>query len=428
MNAPDQQPVLIGVGQAMEPVPDDLRRASSYAGLATLAVERALADCNGMDIRNAIDAVAAVRTFEDSLPGSKRAFDGPRKLPGAVARRLNLHPREMIYDRLGGQSPQQLVTEFATRCHRGETGVALLFGVEVIANIKAARRAGQTLDWSEPASGACHDRGGNEALELIGREALRHQLMAPMQFYGLMETARRAALGMSAEAYARAMGELFAPFSQVAAGNPYAQFPHAFDPVELITPGPDNPPLVTPYTIRLVSKDGVNQAAAVLVTTAGRARELGVPADRWIYLHGHAETEEFPLWERPRLGYSLALEGALHGAMESANTDGAGIAHLDLYSCFPVVVFNARDALGIGPGDPRPLTLTGGLPYFGGPGNNYSMHALAEMCPRLRGSASRGLVTANGGILSKHARRFAGPALRRRRRLRLGAAGLLAAA
>ncbi|MCB1844664.1 MAG: hypothetical protein KDI09_17005, partial [Halioglobus sp.] len=46
---------------------------------------------------------------------------------------------------------------------------------------------------------------------------------------------------------------------------------------------------------------------------------------------------------------------------------------------------------------------TGGLPYFGGPGNNYSMHALAEMAMRLRGGPSRGLVTANGGLLSKHA-------------------------
>jgi acetyl-CoA C-acetyltransferase len=50
-----------------------------------------------------------------------------------------------------------------------------------------------------------------------------------------------------------------------------------------------------------------------------------------------------------------------------------------------------------------PLTMTGGLPFFGGPGNNYAMHALAEMTIELRQSRRRGLITANGGVLSKHA-------------------------
>ena len=51
----------------------------------------------------------------------------------------------------------------------------------------------------------------------------------------------------------------------------------------------------------------------------------------------------------------------------------------------------------------KPLTVTGGLPFFGGPGNNYSMHALAEMAHRLRNGQGNGLITANGGMLSKHA-------------------------
>ena len=50
------------------------------------------------------------------------------------------------------------------------------------------------------------------------------------------------------------------------------------------------------------------------------------------------------------------------------------------------------------------LTLTGGLPYFGGAGNNYSMHALAEAVSQLRdGRGTCALVTSVGGILSKHA-------------------------
>ena len=51
-------------------------------------------------------------------------------------------------------------------------------------------------------------------------------------------------------------------------------------------------------------------------------------------------------------------------------------------------------ALGLGgPGahaedEPRALTATGGLPYHGGPGNNYVMHSICAVCEALRGRAA----------------------------------------
>jgi acetyl-CoA C-acetyltransferase len=46
--------------------------------------------------------------------------------------------------------------------------------------------------------------------------------------------------------------------------------------------------------------------------------------------------------------------------------------------------------------------VTGGLPFFGGPGNNYVTHAIAEIVNRVRAApGSYGLVTANGGPLTK---------------------------
>jgi acetyl-CoA C-acetyltransferase len=79
------------------------------------------------------------------------------------------------------------------------------------------------------------------------------------------------------------------------------------------------------------------------------------------------------------------------------------VTAIDLYSCFPSAVEVACTELGLRENDPRGLTVTGGLPFFGGPGNNYSMHGIAEMVGRLRGKPDEvGLVTANGGYLSKH--------------------------
>ena len=133
------------------------------------------------------------------------------------------------------------------------------------------------------------------------------------------------------------------------------------------------------------------------------ARRLGVPADRWVFLHGHADLRERDLLDRADLSAGPASAMAVRHALAVAGIGADDPATIDLYSCFPAPVFNICDGLGIPPDDPRGLTVTGGLPFFGGAGNNYSMHAIAETVQRARRSPGTfGLVGANGGIMSKY--------------------------
>jgi acetyl-CoA C-acetyltransferase len=80
------------------------------------------------------------------------------------------------------------------------------------------------------------------------------------------------------------------------------------------------------------------------------------------------------------------------------------VTYVDLYSCFPSAVQVAASALGLPADDPcRPLTLTGGLTFGGGPGSNYVTHSLATLVGRLRADPEAiGLVTGNGWFLTKH--------------------------
>jgi acetyl-CoA C-acetyltransferase len=79
------------------------------------------------------------------------------------------------------------------------------------------------------------------------------------------------------------------------------------------------------------------------------------------------------------------------------------VAHFDLYSCFGSSVNFARDALGLVADDPRPLTVTGGLPYHGGPASNYMGHAIAAMAQTLRADPGAfGLVSGVGMHMTKH--------------------------
>jgi len=133
------------------------------------------------------------------------------------------------------------------------------------------------------------------------------------------------------------------------------------------------------------------------------ARKLGVPEENWVYLHGHADLEEQSLLDRPDLGHAPSAVMAVREALAVAGLGIDDLATFDLYSCFPVPVFNICDGVGLATDDPRGLTLTGGLPFFGGAGNNYSMHGVAETIAECRSTPGQfGLVGANGGLLSKY--------------------------
>jgi acetyl-CoA C-acetyltransferase len=152
-----------------------------------------------------------------------------------------------------------------------------------------------------------------------------------------------------------------------------------------------------------VAREKVNQGAAVLLMSVAAARRLGVPADRWVFLHGHADVRERDLMDRADLSASPAAVLAARQALEMAGIGAEDLASIDLYSCFPAPVFNICDGLDLPADDPRGLTLTGGLPFFGGPGNNYSMHAIAETVQQARRAPGcYGFVGANGGVMSKY--------------------------
>ena len=222
--------------------------------------------------------------------------------------------------------------------------------------------------------------------------------------YSIFENARRGRLSLSREAYAREIGALFAPFSEVAAKNPYSTAPVAYSPEELVTVTERNRMIADPYRRLTVARDQVNQSAAVLITSVKVARELDIDESKWVYLHGYAKATEREIMAREDLGSSPAARMACRAALSAAAINVGDLSFMDLYSCFPIPVFNICDGLGISPQDPRGLTVTGGLPYFGGPGNSYSMHAIASIVEKLRAKpGSYGLIGANGGHMSKYA-------------------------
>jgi len=221
----------------------------------------------------------------------------------------------------------------------------------------------------------------------------------------MFENAIAAREGRSRSEHRKAMAELFQPFTAVAAKNPYSQFPVEHSVEFLSTPSKANYEYADPFLKWFIAQDAVNQGAAAIVMSSSKADELGIAENKRVYLHGGGEGTDDFISVRPRLDGSFAMEAAISRALDQAGKTTADMAHFDLYSCFPCAVFSSTQALGVDwKTDKRPLTLTGGLPFFGGPGNNYSLHGIAEMVAKLRGDAGAfGLVLANGGWMTKEA-------------------------
>ncbi|HEV7730652.1 MAG TPA: acetyl-CoA acetyltransferase [Candidatus Binatia bacterium] len=389
----DRTPILVGAGQLTQ---RDAEPASALDPLAmmTLAARRAADDAGaGPALLERLDALAVVNVF--CWPY--------RNLPGALAERIGAHPTDAIYTTVGGNSPQWLVNETAQKIADGRVQLALLAGAEAVRTVLRAQRTNTTLDWTTAPDGKAtvvgDRREGTTAVET------NHGLNMPTQVYPLFENALRAKQGLSIEAHRAALGTLCSRMSAVAAENPYAWFRDARTAAEIATISADNRLIGFPYPKRMNAIIDVDQGAAVLMTSVAQARALGIPESRWVYLWGTGEaTDRWFVSDRVDYVSSPAIREAGRQALGAAAIGIDAVDHLELYSCFPCAVQIGRDMLGVSADDPRPLTVTGGLPYFGGPGNNYSMHGIASMMDRLRAQpGSVGLVTALGWYLTKHA-------------------------
>jgi len=397
----DSTPILIGYGEVTDRT-TPFEAARSPFDLIAEAGRHALADAGAKDLARSIDTVAMVRLFSDSSPRFATKLGTSTNPPKSVANRLGIDAERYIHTSSGGNMPQFLVNAFAEAIANGEIRSALIAGGEALRTQNALEREGCAACWSE-------DPGGQP--EIVGETRRgwndvedRHKLRAAIVIYPLIETAIRGFQRRSIADHLRAMGQLFARFSAVAANNPLATRRDVFSADRLATVDEENRWIGFPYPRLMVSNAYVDQAAALIMTSVGEARRLGVPQAKWVYLHGCADgNDHWYVSDRIDLHCSPAIRWGARKALEMAGKTLVDLEFIDLYSCFPAAVEIGCREIGLAEDDPRGLTITGGLPYFGGPGNNYVTHSIAEMMRRVRAQpGSHGLVSAIGNYVTKH--------------------------
>ena len=384
-----RQPVLVGVGQLVNKATDAREVIEPLEMMATVS-RRAIEDAEIPQRVVDIDSLTVINCIS-------HVYADP---PGQLAARLGMQPSDRVYTSMGGNSPQWRVNETADRIARGDVRLALIAGAEAMHGLQLVRRAGMH-HWGEagtpPTVG--ESRWGNNEVEQ------RHHAQMPTNVYPLFENALRAQRGWSIERHRSYLGALCARMAAVARDNPFAWFRDGKRAEDITTVSESNRMIAFPYPKFMNAIISVDQAAALLLTDVETARTLGIPERKWVYVRGCGDaSDHWYVSDRVNLFSSPAIRTAGQRALAQARLAIERIDHFDLYSCFPCAVQIGADMLGIPVDDPRPLTVTGGLPYHGGPGNNYSTHAIASMVERLRSApGANGLVSGVGWYLTKHA-------------------------
>lgn len=325
-------------------------------------------------------------------------YDDPAR---RLADSLGISPARKRYSGIGGTTPHLLVTNAAAAIAAGQADVGVVVSGEALDTVRRAKKAEERVSWSHRDP----EKKPFPFEEPFHPAEVAHSVFQAWLTFAVFDVARRAHLGIDPDDYRRALGELLSPMTAIAEANPHAWFPQRRSAAKLIEPTPANRMVGYPYTKTMVSVMDVDMAAAVVIASDDAADSMGIDPDRRVYLHGTGYSLD-PVYvaEHDQMWSSPAMADASREALSSAGIGVDDVGYFDLYSCFGSSLNFACDALGLRTDDARGLTVTGGLPFAGGPGSGYMLHSTAAMVEKLRQDPGAfGMVSGVGMHMTKHA-------------------------
>lgn len=385
----DRTPVLVGVGLITQREFDP-SLAREPLELMTSAAEAAGRDCSAPGLLRDVDVV--------HVPRGRWRYRDPGR---AIADSVGAPGAHSVLARVGVLQ-EQLVGSACERILAGDIDVGLVVGGDAGFRLLRSRITGQEVTDTQQETEPDEVWRASEVIMTDAEMAGGLGKDAPA-YYALLDSALRFRRGEDLLTHRTKVAELYSRFSRVAANNPHAWRRSVTDMTEIRDPSQKNPMLAFPYTKLHTSDWSVDQASALLLCSAGKAKAAGVPMDKWVYpLVTAASNHMTPVSERAALDRSPGAEIAARRALDHVGVTAAQLEFVDLYSCFPVAVLHHAEAIGIE--IDRLPTVSGGMRFAGGPFNNYVLHTTAQLAEQLRRQRGTvGLVSSVSGVLTKHA-------------------------
>ena len=294
---------------------------------------------------------------------------------------------------------QNLINEACLKIQNGEVDSVMILGGE--ARYKILRSIIENRSYEEKVLLDNPDFYVKAKEDLYGDEELRELGNMAVGYYAIIESAIRKKKKESLQENIKNIGNIYEKFSKIAAKNPSGWIDMPFTKNEICTESDKNKMLAFPYNKLHCTSWNVNQAAALIICSEKLADELMIDKSKRVYPIASTENNHMlAIQQRPKLHESKGMKLAADKINEVIENLEINIDAYDIYSCFPAAVKMSMESLNIDTNED--LTVTGAMPYAGGPLNSYVIHSSVEMIKKIREKEfDNGMVTGISGMMTK---------------------------
>ena len=383
---PPNTPVIVGIGITQQKLSDPTL-AKNAGQLMTDALKQAAGDAGNPQLLKNCDCIM--------VPQGMWSYRDPARL---LAQAVGATNAKTLLAKIGVLQ-QTLLGEAARRIAEKEAEVIVVAGGE--ARYRQLMADINSIDIDDTAQQEHPDEVLEPQAEMWLAAETNAGLAMPVGFYAIMEIARRYHSGMAAEEHRDYLGQLYSRFADIALNNPYAWKQQVVSAETIRNASAKNKMLAFPYTKLHNTSWNVDQASALIYCSVEKAKSLGIKREKWIFPRASVESNHMiSVSQQRNLSRSIGAEIAAQRSLELAKLSVSDLDYLDLYSCFPIAVQCYADALNV-PAD-KDYTFTGGMPFAGGPLNNYVLQSTCRLVELLREKpGSHGLVSSVSGLLTK---------------------------
>ena len=378
--------VVIGISAIQQK--GDFENLDEALFLMDQAVKEALSDSGNKSIKDHIDEIR--------IPKGFWRYRDPGKW---IAKNNDFKRIPTTYVTKIGVLQQNLINEACLKIENGEINASIILGGE--ARYKQLRSVIEKKEYFETKLDENPDFYIKAKEDLYGDEELEELGAMAVGYYATMETALRKNDDENIEEHQNNIASMYEEFSKVASNNEDAWLDHPYSKKEILEISKKNKMLAYPYNKLHCTSWNVNQSAALIICSEELANKLEIDNKKRVYPISSSENNHMiAIQQRPKLYESLGMIYAAKSINRMMEQLDIRLDAYDLYSCFPAAVKMFSKSLELGSEIPK--TITGSMPYAGGPLNSFVIHSTVKMIQKIRALEARhGLVTGVSGMMTK---------------------------
>ena len=378
------RPVLIGLGSIQQK--GNYNQLDEALILMDKAFKKAIVDCTNNDITKYINEVRVPKGFwRYRDPGKWVAENNKIKSVKTTVTKV-------------GILQQNLINTACDKIQNGEIKASLILGGE--SRFKILRSSIENKEYIETPLNTNPDvyDKSPEKLQLdIEEKELGSMAVG---YYAILESAFRFMLQNNHDDHSNYLSEIYSGYSKIAAINKDGWIEQSLDKKVIKTESKKNLRQAFPYNKYHCTSWNVNQACAIIICSEDIANKLNIPSDKRVYPLASSENNHMiSTLQRPNLIEPAGMHLAAKFIMDICNENNLIPNLYDLYSCFPVAVQMFAKSLMLN--DIKDKTVTGAMPFAGGPLNSYVLHSTAKLIEKLRENNGVGIVTGVSGMMTK---------------------------